>query len=50
VLLGALVLATGALGWLAVERGRRIASLQAAHPVAIVPARVHRADVDKKAV
>ena len=50
VLLGALVLATGALAWLAVERGRRIASLQAAPPVAILPTKAHRADVDKKAV
>ena len=50
VLLGALVLATGALAWLAVERGRRIAWLQAPPPVAISPAKVRRADVDKKAV
>ncbi|HKB07820.1 MAG TPA: hypothetical protein VKF61_06045 [Candidatus Polarisedimenticolia bacterium] len=50
VLLGALALATAALAWLAVERGRRLASLQAAPPVAILPAKAHRADVDKKAV
>ena len=52
VLIGALALATGVLGWLAVERGRRLASLQssAGRKVAIVPAKVRRADVDSKAV
>ena len=52
VLIGALVLATGALGWIAVERGRRLASLQrpGSRPVAIVAAEVHRTDVDSKAV
>ena len=52
VLIGALALATGVLGWLAVERGRRLASLQssAGRKVAIGPAKVHRTDVDSKAV
>ena len=52
VLIGALVLATGALGWIAVERGRRLESLQrpGSRPVAIVAAEVHKADVDSKAV
>ena len=52
VLIGALVLATGALGWIAVERGRRLASLQrpGSRPVALVAAEVHRTDVDSKAV
>ena len=52
VLIGALALATGVLGWLAVERGRRLAALQssAGRKVAIVPAKVRRADVDSKAV
>ena len=52
VLMGALVLATGALGWVAAERGRRLASLQSpgGRPVAIRAAKAHRADVDSKAV
>ncbi|OLC53445.1 MAG: hypothetical protein AUH92_05975 [Acidobacteria bacterium 13_1_40CM_4_69_4] len=52
VLIGTLVLATLALGWLAVARGRRLASLQdsTVRRVAIVAAEVRSADVDSKAV
>ncbi len=52
VLMGALVLATSALGWLAVARGRRLASLQdsGVRRVAIVAAEAPSADVDSKAV
>jgi hypothetical protein len=51
VLMGALVVATSVLGWLALERGRRLASLQGSggRPVAIRAAKVRRADVDSKA-
>jgi hypothetical protein len=52
VLIGALAMAVGALGWIAVQRGRRLASLQrpAGRPVALVAAEVRRPDVDSKAV
>jgi len=52
VLMGALVVATGVLGWLAAERGRRLASLErpGGRPVAVRAAKVRRADVDSKAV
>jgi hypothetical protein len=52
VLIGTLVLATLALGWLAIARGRRLASLQnpTVRRVAIVAAEVPSADVDSKAV
>jgi len=52
VLMGALVVATGVLGWVAAERGRRLASLErtGGRPVAVRAAKVRRADVDSKAV
>ena len=52
VLMGALVVATGVLGWVAVERGRRLASLErpGGRPIAIRAAKVRRTDVDSKAV
>jgi hypothetical protein len=52
ILLVTLLLTTSALGWMVVDRGRRLASLQrpGSRPRAIVAAEVHGADVDSKAV
>src|SRR5437867_1460605 len=52
MLVGALVLATGALGWIAIQRGRRLAALQISggRPAGLVVAEAHSADVDSKAV
>jgi hypothetical protein len=52
MLLGALTLATGFTAWLAITRGRRLASLHRSAPVRvpIIAAEGRGADADRRAV
>lgn len=52
LLIGALALATGLTTWLAIARGRRLASLHRSSPVRVstIAAEDHGADADRRAV